>query len=384
MAIVWKITPPAGWSAVENDDLSGFAVGQFTAVDDANAITYSLASGDTDYFDITASGQLQLKSAFDADNAINGVFSVVVKATSTNGDISSTFILSADNINESLTQWSGSPPTNIAVSETANVANQGELTAGNYVAFATLLDADGDGFEYAMDQSKPGWWLFDISSDGVLSVKYALDYESTFYPPVISATAWVHGTAGGDGVGDGITWISHNFTLNIGNVDESVAWSADTNTDIDATFDEVAGGFGNVAVGNYTAIDPDGTAVTYGITGDAAAYFSITSDGTLWAISNIDYEKAPAGDGVYAITVTAESGGGTPITANLVWNLNNINDESISWAGVESSAAISETINVANQGDELATYIPLATLAPTDPDGAGFEYAIDQSQAGWW
>ncbi|MGI9346456.1 MAG: hypothetical protein ACR2PV_00530, partial [Gammaproteobacteria bacterium] len=255
-------------------------------------------------------------------------------------------------------------------------------------ATLTPTDADGAGFQYAIDTGKDQHWLFDIGTDGVLSLKYNLDYESAFWVGnVVKTTIWGHGTTGDPaaGVGDGTAYLPHEFTLTIGNLNEDIVWADGVNTNINTTFNEVDGGFGNVAVGNYTALDPDNTTITYGITGDAAAYFSITSDGTLWAISNIDYEKAPAGDRVYAITVTAESGGDT-ITASLVWNLNNINDSSATWSGTPTTNyAISETDGVTNQGELTeANYKAIATFKPLDADGDGFEYAIDQSKDGWW
>ncbi|MGI9348016.1 MAG: cadherin repeat domain-containing protein, partial [Gammaproteobacteria bacterium] len=258
------------------------------------------------------------------------------------------------------------------------------------VATFTPTDGDGDQFQYGLSGDYA--WMFDIDKDGVLKLKFELDYESVWFDTTnFSISVWAGGNSGGDiKVGDALSgdfdgFISQNFVLSVVNVDEDIVWSGGTNTDIDATFSEIAGGFGNVMVGDYSAYDPDGIAVHYHIGGDAADYFSITSDGVLWAISNIDYENSPNGDGVYSIYVRAHSDD-IPILASLVWNLNNINDELTEWSGNEpAGASLLETADVANQGELTAgNYVAVATLTPQDADGDDFQYAFDQSKDGWW
>ncbi|MGI9460948.1 MAG: cadherin domain-containing protein [Alphaproteobacteria bacterium] len=327
--------------------------------------------------------------------------------------ISSHFVLSITDI---VDEAGNDRPTTVLlnrdrffIEETAGVFNLGDpLTTNNYIpvrAFATntdtifdfsataiLRDDDGNsGFEYGISGEHA--WLFEMRNN-ILTTKYAVDYESAFYPNLLSITIWARGTDGGTPFGAAAAgptagFVSQDIVISIKDVNDPIVWSDTTTPNINATFNEVAGGFGNVVVGAYTAYDPDGSAINYDIGGgNAADYFSIDSaTGQLWAISNIDYEKSPDGDGIYSIYIRANSASGddTPLTATLVWNLNNLNDESISWAGVKSSAAISETPDIANQGELTAgNYVAVATLNPTDADGDGFEYAIDRGKDQQW
>ncbi|MGI9347029.1 MAG: cadherin repeat domain-containing protein, partial [Gammaproteobacteria bacterium] len=196
MAIKWKKLPPIGATADEDDGISNYAVAQFTAIDDGSgSITYSLESGATDYFDITADGQLNLKSAFDADDAINGIFSVVVKATSADGAISSVFILTANNINDEVTEWSGAQTAIVAVEETSGVENlRFDLTVDEYKAVATFTPKDADGDEFGYGISGDYAWMFEIDSDGVLKLKFELDYESAWFDTTnFSISIWAGG-----------------------------------------------------------------------------------------------------------------------------------------------------------------------------------------------
>ncbi|MGI9461913.1 MAG: cadherin repeat domain-containing protein, partial [Alphaproteobacteria bacterium] len=395
----------------QGPELSNYKViGTFKPLDtDGNEFQYSFDTSKAGWwlFDFDPStGIVSLKYELDYESAwYPPVIDATLWINGTSGNpntepagavwISHNFTLSIENVNEAIndeaTKWSGEQTTIVAVSETAGVENlRFDLTTGEYKAVATFTPKDED--KDANDNSNFGYfiagdyaWMFDIGTDGVLKLKFELDYESVWFDTTnFAVTIWTWGTDGGAAAGDA-TAVSQNFVLSVVNVDEDIVWSGGTNTDIDATFNEIAGGFGNVMVGDYSAYDPDGTAVSYEIGGDAADYFSITSDGALWAISNIDYENSPNGDGVYSITVRARSDD-TPITASLVWNLNNINDELTAWSGNEpAGASLLETIDVANQGELTAgNYVAVATLTPSDADGSDFTFAIQGNKDQFW
>ncbi|MGI9347419.1 MAG: cadherin repeat domain-containing protein [Gammaproteobacteria bacterium] len=322
---------------------------------------------------------------------------------------------STDGINNSPISWDG-VSASAAISETADVENQGELTEANYKTIATLTpkDDDGDGFQYAIagDQA----YLFTIGSDGELKLKYNLDYESNLYPPVIKIAIWGHGTGGGDaaGVGAGTAWLPHEFALTILNVEDNTnktEWSGTQPTLATVNEDPAAVNSQNgyrlletpVAVATFAASDADGDKFEYRVSGDAS-YTSIDSNGVLYSLYSYDYESNiagfsgnqntmvvwvrgvsdgdPSGDAV-ADTLSVGSRQGW-ITTSFVLSIANLNDESISWAGVSSTATINETADVINQGAELATYNPIATLAPTDPDGDGFSYSIQGNKDQFW
>ncbi|MGI9346413.1 MAG: cadherin repeat domain-containing protein, partial [Gammaproteobacteria bacterium] len=371
MAIAWKITPPSGESFVENDGIAGFAVGQFTAFDDTNTITYELASGATDYFSITADGQLNLISAFDADNAIDGIFSVVVKAISTDSSnvtstITSTFIISANNINENPTEWDGRQDSLLTVNEITGVENlRFDLTTSEYEAVTTFTPKDADGDEFGYFIAGEYAWMFEIDSKGVLKLKYGLDYESVWFDTTnFAVTIWAWGIDGGDPVGDA-TAVSQNFVLEVANVnedninDQPTTWSGTPPTSLAVSETEGVNGGSELTTATYedlvtfTPLDDDGTNFNYFIAGEQAWLFDIGTDGVLKLKYQLDYESLwyPA---TIPITIYAWGtdggdavGDATAVSQNFVLsvlniNEDNINDSSISWAGVSASAAISE------------------------------------------
>ena len=132
---------------------------------------------------------------------------------------------------------------------------------------------------------------FDIdSSTGQLKTKAPLDYETrTQY----ELQANVHDDDGGD------DWISIN--IRVTDVAEAPTVTGDT------TIQVAENSGGNLAT--YTATDPEGLDVTWGLSGDDAGDFSI-ANGSLRFQSTPDHEN-PAdsdGDNVYNVTVEASDG----------------------------------------------------------------------------
>ncbi|MGI9346856.1 MAG: hypothetical protein ACR2PV_02565, partial [Gammaproteobacteria bacterium] len=337
-----------------------------------------------------------------------------------------TFVLSIANVNDLVTEWSGPQTIAASLAETVDVPNQGDLTAGNYVAVATLAakDADGDGFGYFIDGSRDQFWLFDIGTDGILKVKYALDYESAWYPPVAKTTIWAIGTAGGAGVGDGAIAISHNFTLTIINGNDAdlneyaTTWSGTPATNIAVSETADVANQGELTEANYKAIatfkplDADGDGFEYAFDESKDGWWLFDFDPSSGIVSlkyDVDYESAIYSSSVAASLWVNGTSGGAPInTAAGAWiphhfTLNignitgedNINDSITTWSAVATTNfAISETAGVENQSaSELATtdYTKIATFKPLDDDGivdadgdSAFQYAFDESKLGWW
>ncbi|MGI9347399.1 MAG: cadherin repeat domain-containing protein, partial [Gammaproteobacteria bacterium] len=304
-----------------------------------------------------------------------------------------------------------------------NVANQGDELA-TYIPLATLAptDPDGAGFEYAIDQSQAGWWLFDLNADtGVLSLKYNLDYESAWYPPVVKTTIWGHGTGGGTaaGVGAGTAWLPHEFTLTIGNITgedidniNKTAWSgtqptgATINEDPSVPAGDAVIAISPLALATFTPIDADGGEFEYTVTYNngslAVSAFTIDSNGVLYTTIGRDYEKIsiasiiiyargttggdPVGDAVSdTATLLGEDG---YITTAFVLSIADVpeNLNTATWSGTPTTnAAISETPGVKDQGDsELGTSVAVGTFKPLDADGGDFTFSFDQSKDGWW
>ena len=154
----------------------------------------------------------------------------------------------------------------------------------------TASDDDDTVLTYSIINWRDGS-SFDIdSSTGQLKTKAPLDYETrTQY----ELQANVHDDDGGD------DWISIN--IRVTDVAEAPTVTGDT------TIQVAENSGGNLAT--YTATDPEGLDVTWGLSGDDAGDFSI-ANGSLRFQSTPDHEN-PAdsdGDNVYNVTVEASDG----------------------------------------------------------------------------
>ena len=154
----------------------------------------------------------------------------------------------------------------------------------------TASDDDDTVLTYSIINWRDGS-SFDIdSSTGQLKTKAPLDYETrTQY----ELQANVHDDDGGD------DWISIN--IRVTDVAEAPTVTGDT------TIQVAENSGGNLAT--YTATDPEGLDVTWGLSGDDAGDFSI-ANGALRFQSTPDHEN-PAdsdGDNVYNVTVEASDG----------------------------------------------------------------------------
>ena len=154
----------------------------------------------------------------------------------------------------------------------------------------TATDDDDTVLTYSIINWRDGS-SFDIdSSTGQLKTKAPLDYETrTQY----ELQANVHDDDGGD------DWISIN--IRVTDVAEAPTVTGDT------TIQVAENSGGNLAT--YTATDPEGLDVTWGLSGDDAGDFSI-ANGALRFQSTPDHEN-PAdsdGDNVYNVTVEASDG----------------------------------------------------------------------------
>ncbi|MGI9346798.1 MAG: hypothetical protein ACR2PV_02270 [Gammaproteobacteria bacterium] len=424
---------------VENQELIAdstnyFAIATLTPSDaDGDGFEYAIDRGKDQHWlfaDIGSDGVLKVRYELDYESAW---YPPVVKTTiwghGTAGDSTNAagavwlpfeFTLTILNVNENgvndeITSWSGTPTTDASWRETINVENQGpELSASEYVAVGTFkpLDDDGTEFEYAFDTSKAGFWLFDYdTSTGVISVKYQLDYESAWYPPIVETTLWIHGTSGGTATGDGTAWISHNFTLSILNVneatnDQATEWGAAQQTS--AVVAETRGVDNQQYINNpndwvklatLIPTDADGNEFQYAIDGgrDQHWLFDISQDGVLSLKWNLDYESQFWSGNVVKTTIWANGTlGGTPVGDAVPWVSHNfaltilnvdddgINNKKTAWSGNQlASVSVGEDDTITGTASVSAgeTPVAIATFAAIDADGNAFEYDVQLNNA---
>ena len=181
--------------------------------------------------------------------------------------------------------------TSLSVAENTSVVGTFQAT-----------DADGDTLTYSLsgtDASK-----FSISSTGELKLEVAADYEvQSSYSLTIS-------------VSDGTETVSEDFTLAITNVIETApaltlpaTISIAENTSI---------------VTQAVATDPEGSAMTYALSGADAATFYLTTTGLVSFRTVPDYESLSKTQ--YNITVTVTNAGGLTASAAMVVNVTDISE----------------------------------------------------------
>ncbi|MGI9347472.1 MAG: hypothetical protein ACR2PV_05750, partial [Gammaproteobacteria bacterium] len=412
-ATEWSDTQPSAFAVDESAGVSDFdsliidsyqAVATFTPIDaDGDRFEYNISGVDANYFLIGSDGILKLTRGVDGESAHGANYSVIISVRGTTGGagvddgtlwISQAFVLAVGNINDNITEWSGSQPTDFTINETAGVSNSSALIVDNYQSVATFIptDPDGDGFEYNITGAAASFFM--IGSDSILKLKYQLDREATGYADgnysiVIEAI----GTAGGDGIFGGAISITQAFVLSVGNLnDEATEWPV--SSPIDATIDETAGvsNSASLIVDNYQSvvtfapIDPDGDGFVFDLGGVDAPYFLIGSDGILKLRYQIDYESTSHPDANYSIIILARgTAGGAVVADGAIWiskifvlSFHNINDNITEWSGTPpTDATIDETAGVSNAASLIVdNYQSVATFTPIDADGDGFEYTI--------
>ena len=167
-----------------------------------------------------------------------------------------------------------------------------ENKAEGMVGTVTATDAEGDDIAYRLAEDSPAGFSIDAESGAVSYKGEGLDYEkATTVDLTVIATSI--------GASNMETDVSQTFTVNIGDVQESVAVFGEVG---DLALEEHAK---TGMVGQVTATDADGDTVSYSLKG-APDGFSISASGAInYAGDGIDYEKTESVD----LTVIASSAG---------------------------------------------------------------------------
>ncbi|MDD5395234.1 MAG: cadherin domain-containing protein [Thiothrix sp.] len=242
-------TSSASFSAAEN----GTSVGTVVATDpDGGAISYSIVGGtDAAKFAISAAGGVltfvsaqNYEAPGDAD--ANGIYAVTVRASDGANTTDQAISVTLTNVNESPVIGAG--------------ASQSIAEGGTAVANIAAADPEGAGMTYAItggaDAAK-----FAIDAGGNLSFLVSPNYESpsdsdgnNVYQVTVSAS-------------DGTNTSVKAMAITVTNTNEA----PDITSGGEFSMSE-----GGTAVGTVTAVDPEGDAITFTISGGAdAAKFDI-------------------------------------------------------------------------------------------------------------
>ena len=309
-----------------------------------DGITWDIAGTDAARFEISESGELSFKSSPDyekpRDANKDNVYEVTVSAS--DGSLESTLDIevTVTNVNE------GGIISGLV---SVNYAENGTVSVATY----TATDPEGEGITWGIEGTDAA--RFSISESGELSFKSSPDYEKprdankdNVYEVTVTAS-------------DGNLESTLNVEVTVTNVNEGVTITGA------ATVNYAENGTGNVET--YSATDPEGEGITWGVGGTDAARFEISESGELSFKSSPDYEKPRDAnkDNVYEVTVTA-SDGDLESTLDIEVTVTNANEGVVITGSVSVSYAENGTTSV-------------ATYSATDPEGNGITWGIEGTDA---
>ncbi|MDP2549456.1 cadherin repeat domain-containing protein, partial [Oceanobacter sp. 4_MG-2023] len=332
------------------DENSGASSVIYTATTDDAAVVYSLSGTDASLFSInSATGEVTLLA--DADYEAKASYSFVVTATDGAGHLTDqTVTLAVNDLDEV------APTITSGAAATAIDENTG---TGSVIYTATVDDsADiSDGVTFSLSGDDAAY--FSINSvTGEVTLLADADYETKpSYSFTVTAT---------DGAGN---HTDQTVTLAVNNLDEVALTitSGDTATAIDEN-----SGAGQVV---YTATADDSAdisdGVTFSLSGDDAAYFSIdASTGEVTLLADADYETKAS----YSFTVTATDGAGHFTDQTVTLAVNNLDEVAPTITSGDTATAIDE-----NSGAGQVVYTVVADDFADISDGVTFSLSGDDA-----
>jgi len=356
--------PTAAMNAAENQT----AVTTVTWTDQdvpADSITYALSGDDAALFSIDASGVLTFVAAPDFETPIDfdgdGVYDVTVTVDDNAGatdtqDISVT--VTDANDAPVITSNGGGPTAAINAAE-----NQTAVTTVTW----TDQDIPADSITYALSGDDAA--LFSIDALGVLTFIAAPDFETPTdldADGVYDVTVTVDDNAGSTD--------SQDIAVTVTGVNEAVVLTSNGGGPTAA----INAAENQTAVTTVAWTDPDVPAdsITYALSGDDAALFSIDAFGVLTFVAAPDFETPTDfdADGVYDVTVTVDDNAGSTDTQDISVTVTDVNDAPvISSNGGGPTAAINAAEN--------QTAVTTVTWTDQDIPADSITYALSGDDA---
>jgi VCBS repeat-containing protein len=310
---------------------------------EAATLTFSISGGaDAALFSINATtGVLTFNAApnFEApaDADTNNQYLVQVTVDDGANSVNQTITVTVTNQNDA------------PVAPGTTIATVAENTV--VVLSVTFTDEDGDTLTYSISGGADAA-LFSInSSTGELTFNSAPDFEAPADADADNQYL-VQVTAN-----DGTTGTAHNVTITVTDVDEAPAFTSSSSASVAENT--------TTAVMTVTASDPEGSALTYSISGGAdAALFSINASTGALTFNALPNFEAPAdadANNQYLVQVTATDGTNTA-NQTITVTVTNQNDA----PGITSGTAFPVAENTT----------AVATVTGTDDDGNALTFSI--------
>jgi hypothetical protein len=332
-------------SFIESDENIATNITSLSVSDEDNdVITYSLSGDDAALFNIVntaGTGIVSFLTSPDFENSSDSnsdnIYYFIVNASDGNVLITSAPIgISINNLNDN-------PPVISNLPENVDVSN-GQTS----IVTISVTDADNDNAELSLSGTDA--LALSITSEGVI----AFNTSPNFASPT-------------DSDGNNV----YEFTVHANDVVHDVTQSATVTvleTNDPPTFTDLESSYtvdeNTVDVTKVNASDPDGSPITFSITGDDASSFSIVSSGTLSFAVNADYENPSDinSNNTYDINVVISDG--TNEVSQAVSIIVNEIPEAPEFVGLPAVFNLEENDNT------------ITTIEVVDPEGDDFTYEM--------
>ena len=347
--------------AIAENTASGQNIGTVVAATDPNSgdtLRYTLGGDDASAFSIVStSGQLQTNAALDYET--KNSYSVTVTASDSSLTDTITVTIHVRNVNEAPSFADGRSATRVIAENTAAGENIGAAVAATDVDANTTLAYTLGGTDAAA--------FSIVSTSGQLQTNAALDYETkSSYAVTVSVSDGNGGRA------------SIDVTISVTDVNDApVLVNPPVPPILHIGFYVAENRAPGTNIGTPIAVtDADGDTLTYSLSGDDAASFSIVStSGQLQTNAALDYETKT----YYSITVSASDGNGGSVSIGVRINVTDLDENRVNSAPVFVFQNNSRTLYVA-ENTASGTNFGTAFTA-TDADNDILTYSLSGTDA---
>ncbi len=332
-------------SVIENEDSKTIATLSITNPGDVE-INFEITGEDSDKVVFNPdSNSIELISGLDHET--NETLDITLVVTDDQGNIQLNDIsIDVEDVNEapsmlSMTHnnlLSANASINDVQANASNISETSEL--GSVVADITVADPDGDTVQYTLTGA--GSDNFAISNSGEITLKSELNFESQsqFTIQVVSS--------------DGINEIVQDVVIYVVNDNEAPSVTLDNFT----VAENAASG---TTLATATGLDPEGSNVSYFLSGQGSENFQIDADGNITLDGTLDYEANQS----YELTVFASDGLFTvPKTVT------------VTVTDANEAPSVSAAVAFNSFQETTAVGTTIATTTGTDPESDTISYSL--------
>ena len=326
---------------VSEDAAIGVDIGVAVAATDADGhtLTYTLGGTDAASFSIdSTTGQLRTNAVLDYETKS----SYTVTITASDGTDESTITITIRVVDAT----DNRAPVFTAGSSTTRSVSEDTGSGVDIGSPVSATDADGDSLTYTLGGTDANAFSID-STNGQLRTDAFLDYENQSSHTVTIT------------VSDGTLTDNISVTINVTDVAETPDNSSpefDEGSSATRAVNENTGSGADIGSA-VSATDTDGDTLSYSLSGNDAASFSIDSgSGQIRTNSSLDYETKDS----YSVTVNVSDGQGGSDSTSVTINITDVNESPEFLDGTETTRTIAENIVA---GINIGT-----AVSATDPD----------------